>query len=217
MITVNLLPYDLRPIKRTPVPYIASGAVLVLAILTMGIMFVSDLASITLAERQLDQHKQELAALEPVVQEYNALTDKKRQLHEQVVTINDISRDRIIWSRQLQNLNRLALDNMWYDTIAVQHKPFTESKNVYNPKTKQMETQTVRIERQVLTVSGYVVAGPDGQSSISPFTLATENDQEFSGLFQLDQSTFRDTSFEDVGVREFSLEYIVARGGKEND
>ena len=49
-------------------------------------------------------------------------------------------------------------------------------------------------------------------SSVSPFTIATEADSEFAGMFQLDKSTFKDTLFDDVGVREFQLEYVVRDG-----
>jgi len=62
-----------------------------------------------------------------------------------------------------------------------------------------------------------VVPGEDGQASVSPFTLAMENDPEFSELFQLELSTFKDTLFEEVGVREFKLEYVIRGGGDEND
>ena len=217
MITVNLLPYELRPVKRTPLPYILSGATLVLAIAVVAIVFVKDIADIAGATRTLNEHKAELSQLQPVVQDYDAISQKKLQLAEQVNTINEIASDRIIWSRQLYNLNRLAPDNMWYDEIDVGVRPFTETHTVFNERTKKNETVTEKVERQILAISGYVVPGKDGQASISPFTLATENDPEFSELFQLELSTFKDTFFEEVGVREFKLEYVIRRGGNEDD
>lgn len=217
MITVNLLPYELRPVKRTPLPYILSGATFVLAVAVVAIVFVKNIADIAGATRTLNEHKAELSRLKPVVEDYNAISEKKLQLAEQVQTINEIASDRIIWSRQLFNLNRLVPDNMWYDEIDVGVKPFTETHMVFNERTKQNEMVTERVDRQVLALSGYVVPGKDGQASVSPFTLATENDPEFSELFQLELSTFKDTLFEEVGVREFKLEYVIRRGGSEND
>ena len=215
MITVNLLPYEFRPIKRTPLPYLASGAVLVLSLVVIGFIYIVNVANISIANRTLNQHRTELSQLEPVVEEYNSISAKKLQLAEQVETINEIVSDRILWSRQLFNLNRLALENMWYDGIQVSLKPFSETRTTYNPQKKVNETVTVKIDRRVLTLSGYVVAGNDGKSSVSPFTLATDSDPEFSHLFQLDKSTFKDTMFEDVGVREFQFEYIVRDAGTE--
>ena len=217
MITVNLLPYELRPIKRTPLPYILSGATFVLVVGVVAIVFVKNIADIAGATRTLNEHKAELSQLQPVVEDYNAIVKKKLQLAEQVQTINEIASDRIIWSRQLFNLNRLVPDNMWYDEIDVGVRPFTETHLVFNERTKQNEMVTERVDRQVLALSGYVVPGEDGQASVSPFTLATENDPEFSELFQLELSTFKDTIFEEVGVREFKLEYVIRRGGSEND
>lgn len=217
MITVNLLPYELRPFKRTPLPYILSGTTFILCVGIIAIVFLKNIADIAGATRTLNEHKAELNRLQPVVEEYNAITQKKLKLAEQVQTINEIASDRIIWSRQLYNLNRLVLENMWYDEIDVSLKPFTETHLVYNERTKQDEMVTERIDRQVLTLSGYVVPGKDGQAAVGPFTLLTENDPEFSDLFQLELSTINDTQFEEVGVREFKLEYVIRRGGSEND
>jgi hypothetical protein len=215
MISINLLPEELRPIKRTPVPYLACAGLFAMAVLFCAIVFIGNAATIRGKNMELANYQTELEGLRGVVAEYNDLTVKKRQLAQQVKTINEISSDRIIWSRQLFNLGRLAPENMWYDTISVESKPFTETKKVYNPKTKTMDSKTVRINKPVLTVAGYVVPGKQGKASISPFTLITESDDEFSNLFRLDRSTFKDTLFDDIGVREFKLEYLIDRGGVE--
>lgn len=217
MITINLLPYELRPIKRTPLPYIIGGAVFMMMLGVISLAFLKGAAEIADATHTLNDHKNELAKLQPVVEDYNAITQKKLSLATQVNTINEIASDRIIWSRQLYNLNRLALDNMWYTGIEVSMKPFTETTTEYNERTKKNEVVTKRIDRQVLTLSGYVIPGDDGQASVSPFTMATENDEEFADLFQLELSTFKDTLFEDVSVREFQLEYVIRHGGSQND
>lgn len=217
MITINLLPYELRPIKRTPLPYIIGGAIFIMTLGVISLAFLKGAAEIAGATHTLNDHKNELAKLQPVVEDYNAITQKKLSLATQVNTINEIASDRIIWSRQLYNLNRLALKNMWYTSIEVSMKPFTETTTEYNERTKKNEVVTKRIDRQVLTLSGYVIPGDDGQASVSPFTMATENDEEFADLFQLELSTFKDTLFEDVSVREFQLEYVIRQGGSQND
>lgn len=216
MINVNLLPYEYRPIKRTPLPYLLTGAVFALTVAVIGIVLSKNFWETSSAQHRLTQHKKELAALQPIVEEYNSISEKKLQLAEQVQTINEVVSDRILWSRQLWNLNRLATENMWYDGIEVTHKEVTQTKNVYDPKTKKMKQVKDKIDHRMLTVSGFVIPGKDGQASVSPFTLATESDPEFSGMFQLDLSTFKDTMFEDVGVREFKLEYLILAGDKED-
>jgi hypothetical protein len=214
MININLLPHEFRPIKRTPLPYIASGAVFALALAVIGVVSLKNMSDISGASRRLADHKQALTQLQPVVEEYNAISTKKLKLAEQVDTINEIVSDRILWSRQLYNLNRLAADNMWYDGIEVSHKQVSEKREVYDPKVKQMKSVTDMVDHRVLTLSGYVIAGKDGNASINPFTLAAEGDDEFSHLFQLDQSSFKDTQFEKVGVRSFKLEYLILAGEK---
>ena len=77
-----------------------------------------------------------------------------------------------------------------------------------------MKPVTEKKDRKMLTLTGYVIPGNDGVASVNPFTTATEGDQEFSSMFQLDLSTFKDTSFENVPVREFKLEYVILPGEK---
>ncbi|MCH7958822.1 MAG: hypothetical protein IID08_01750 [Candidatus Hydrogenedentes bacterium] len=184
-----------------------------LVLLMVVSVFVNNKRSIAIAQAKLTQHQQELAELQPIVDDYNALSGQKIALSKQVETIHEIANDRIIWSRQLFNLARLAPDNLWYEKITVVAKSFPEVETFYNEATKEHEQRTIRVSKDVLTVSGYVVPGEDGKSSISPFTIATARDEEFSALFQLDLSTFKDTNFDDVSVREFTLEYIVTPEG----
>ncbi len=214
MININLLPHQYRPIKRTLLPYLISGAISVTALFVIGVVSLVNIADMRAANRWLAEHKAALSELQPVVEEYNSISAKKIKLAEQVNTINEIVSDRILWSRQLFNLNRLATENMWYEGIEVAHREFSQKKEVYDPKTKQMKAVTEKVERRVLTLSGYVIPGDDGVASVNPFTTATESDEEFSELFQLDLSTFKDTLFEDVGVREFKLEYVILGGEK---
>ncbi len=214
MININLLPHEFRPIKRTPLPYLLTGAIASITVVAIGVVSLINSADVKAANRRLADNKTALTQLKPIVEEYNSISEKKLKLAEQVNTINEIVSDRILWSRQLFNLNRLATENMWYDGIEVAHKQISEKKNVYDPKTKQMKQVSEKVDRRVLTLSGYVIPGDDGVASVNPFTTATEGDEEFSDLFQLDLSTFKDTMFEDVGVREFKLEYLILAGEK---
>jgi hypothetical protein len=213
MIRINLLPYHLRPVKRTPLPYLASGFVLVMAVLVMAGIFVSTQREIGATRRELAQYREELAELEAVVQKANELVAQKEQLAEKIDTIDEIVRDRIIWSRQLWNLSRLAPENLWFSEIAVETKHIRERRREMDPKTNTLKTTDVTIQRPVLQVSGYVVGGRDGSNDVSPFALATEQDPEFSDLFQIETSSLKDTDFEGYTVKSFTLEYRIVPGG----
>ena len=93
MITVNLLPDDLRPVTRTPVPYMVSGLVLVLTLGAIGVLFANSTAAVmrekdTLAgwQEQLDvqlaQYDSEETGFDNIVEEYNALEQQKLDLAE---------------------------------------------------------------------------------------------------------------------------------------
>ncbi len=214
MITINLLPQELRPIKRTPVPYIISGAVLALTVLAVGAVYVQDVARIFSANSLLEQHKQERDLLQPIIDEANELADKKRELQEQVEAISEITSDRIIWSQQIYHLSRLALENLWYSKIEVAPRTTNITVNRYDPQKKKNVKERRRITNHFLVVDGFVVPGESGRPDIGPFTVSAERDEEFTRTFSLDPNIFlSDTAFEGNAVREFGLEFLVKTGG----
>lgn len=222
MIRINLLPHDLRPIKRSALPYVLCAALFVLVVLGIGVSFVSTQAAIASARGSLDQHQKELDGLKVIVDDSNALEELKLQLADKLKTIDEIAKERIIWSRQLWNLARLTPDNVWYSEIEVTTKAYQVPEPVLdpqtgkpkiNPQTKLPETKMKTVNRPILRVSGYVVEASDGSQDVSPLTDALTTDPEFTSLFQLDSPSFQNTEFEDFPVKKFTLEFLIASGG----
>lgn len=214
MIRINLLPFHLRPIKRSPLPYIISVLLFIAAIFVMVGIWVSTQARIASANRQMASHQKALDELGDVVKEYNTLTEQKLKLADKIGIIQEIVSDRIIWSRQLWNVSRLTPDNFWYSSITQQEKQTKETRLVYNEKTKKEEPKTVMIKRLVLELGGYVIKGADGSNDISPLTFKTEQDPEFNNLFALNSTKLLDTEFQGYKVRSFTLEYMINKGGE---
>lgn len=213
MININLLPWHLRPIKRSPIPYVASLLAAGLMVLALAGIWADKQHQISDQREVLQQNTDELAKLQAIVDEYDRLEKQKVELADKVAIINEILADRIIWSRQLWNISRLTPENFWFGSIAVKQKQYSESQKVYNEKTKKEEVKTVTVRRPVLELSGYVIEGQDGTSDINPLTFNMQDDAEFSSVFQLDLPKFQDTEFEGYKVREFTLEYLINQGG----
>lgn len=213
MITINLLPIELRPIKRTPVPYILSAVIIVMAAAVCGNMFIANSLEISNLDSTLDQNEKVLASLKESVDKYNRLSEEKKLLAAQLNTIDEIASDRNIWSRHLYKLSELSLSNMWYSKIMVKTRVTSVEKEEYDPKSKKTKTVKSKETQSVLNLEGFVSPDSSGQLSIHPFTSSAEADEEFSEKFLLDQWNMTDTFFEDVAVKEFSLEYIILRGG----
>lgn len=210
MINVNLLPYHLRPVKRTPILYLLGAAAMMLVLLGIAFKWAMNIQEVRSINADLESNRQALAALEPIVQEYNDLVQQKVDLGEQLETIRAIASDRIIWSRQLWNLNKLALDNMWYDEIKVQIKNVKEQEWVYDEKEKKRKLETVTNKKNFLIVEGYVVPGDNGEAQISPMMIQSQDpNEEFANLFQIQQHSLKDTEYEDTPVRNFTLEYLI--------
>ena len=223
MILINLLPHHLRPIKRTPLPYIACAAVFVIAMLGMFSTFVKTQANVMAESRELARLNTEMQNLQKVVDEYKALENRKLQLADRIKTIDEIVKDRIIWSRQLWMLAQLTPKNFWYSEIEVTTKNYPRQEPVLdpqtgkpkvNPTTKKIETRVIQVARPILRLSGYVIDSPDGRQDVSPLTDALTQDEEFSSMFQLEQPSFSSDEFDGFPVKRFTLEFLITAGGK---
>lgn len=222
MIIINLLPEELRPIKRTPLPHLLSVLVLVLAVGAMAVMFVSIQAQIASRRADLQTAESNLAKLKDVVEEYNALSEKKQQLENKINVIEEILSDRIIWSEKLHKISELTPDNFWYKRIRETSKTVPVQRVLTDEKTgkpvleKDGREKVVRenVKRPMLEISGYVINDDQGENSVAPLTYATERDAEFSELFVLDSPQITDSEYNGYSVRSFVLEYKIETGGE---
>jgi len=222
MIRVNLLPHHLRPVKSSPVPHLISLVVLVGCIVFAFIGFFRNQSQIYSLRETKEQLDSEFVALRNVVEEYNRLSQQKKDLQNRIETIQEILKDRIIWSQYLHRLAALTPDNIWYKRIRVTWQTFRETvqkrdpktgQPVINPNTKQPETEVKSDRKQVLEVSGYIVNDEQGQARLTPLLERTTQDPEFSALFQLNRPTLDTAEFQGFQVRSFTVEYLVQKGG----
>lgn len=209
MITINLLPYHLRPIKRTPLPYILSILVLILVVAALGGVWIHQQGRIGARDAELAQHKKELEGLKAIVDEFKRLTEQQLILADKISIIQDIVSDRIIWSRQLFNISRLTPDNVWYSGIVERQRNVTENRMELNEATKQMEMKPVPVKQRILELAGYVIQGADGSIDIYPLTFNLEQDTEFASMFQFSLPKLGDTEFKGYRVKSFTLEYLI--------
>lgn len=219
MININLLPRELRPVQRTPLPHILSLLVLAAALAYMGNNYLGLSMKLNSVRHQAENAKIELAALESTVQEYNALMDQKQFLMQKIGAIQEILKDRTIWSEQLHQLVTLTPENIWYQRIRVTSRKFMEEqpsvdkrtgRPEIDPKTGQPKTVRVPVDRPVLEISGYAVGDETGMSSTASLAENTTADEAFAKLFTLYTSKITDTEFDKFPVREFTFEYLIA-------
>lgn len=219
MIKVNLLPNEMRPIQRTPVPHIISLAVLAAAVLFMVQVFLSLQSDLTDVNTQITQQQASLDGLAAVIAEYNELMSQKLQLQEKIITIEDILEDRTIWSEQLHRLATLTPENIWYKRIRLLSRRVSEERPQIDPRTGRQEmdprtqrprTTRVQVERILLEISGYAIDDETGISSTYVLANNTAVDPEFSNMFTLTTSRIADTEFNGFPVREFTFEYVVS-------
>jgi hypothetical protein len=213
MITINLLPEQLRPVNRAGWPYIVTVIAIVLCVFVCLRMFIETRNDLNTLNETYARNQEELESLRGSVDQYLALAEEKKMLANQLTTISEIASNRTIWSEQLHNLTRLALPNMWYDKIEVDTVTVTVTTEEIDPTTKKVKKTKTKVRKRVLVLEGFVAPNKSGQTSINPFTTGAEQDEEFSTMFQLEEWGTSETTFQDVDVRAFALEYeILPRG-----
>lgn len=209
MIQVNLLPEELRPIKRTPIPYIISVLILAGAIAGMVYMYNNTQSIIQGHQDLAAQYQSEFAGLESVVTKYNEMVSLKRTLSQKIATIDEIVKGRVIWSQQLFNLSDLLPENVWLSEIEVTTERRRETQMVVDPNTKERVPKDVIVPRKVLLVSGYVNQGEEGNNSVNPLVNAVETNEDFANMFLLVPFRFEDTEFNGYQVKGFELEFDI--------
>ncbi|MBI1317926.1 MAG: hypothetical protein GC168_03120 [Candidatus Hydrogenedens sp.] len=220
MIMINLLPEELRPIKRTPVPYMVAVALALGLLAGVGFMILSSMQVTSGLRADIAKNDQLLKGLQHIVDEYNELGEKKVALKDKVETIEEILRDRKIWSEHLDRLSHLTPDNFWYSRIRETTQTFRENRPKIDPKTNkpvmnekgELETVQERVVRPVLELQGYVTNDAEGRANVYELMDNTTNDPEFSKHFELFRPRIEDTQYQDFNVRGFTLEYTIEAG-----
>lgn len=218
MITINLLPEELRPIQRTPLPHILSLLVLAAALFFMGKTYLSMTMQLNSVEHQIKTAQVELKALESTVKEYEMLLKQKDLLQKKIGAIQTILSDRTIWSEHLHQLAVLTPENIWYKRIRITTRRFTEEQPAIDPRTGLIEIDQrtgkqkmarVSVDRPILEISGYAIDDETGMSSTANLATKTAEDEAFSSLFTLYTSKITDTDFDGYPAREFTFEYLI--------
>ncbi|HEO71636.1 MAG TPA: hypothetical protein ENN80_10265 [Candidatus Hydrogenedentes bacterium] len=212
MIIVNLLPEELRPVKRTPVPYLLSVLIFAGAMGLMASLWLSALQEEAMQRSELKKYQDRLGEYGDIVEQYNTLEEDKVRLAERIGTIEEIVADRIIWSRQLWNLSRLTPSNIWLKSMAVRERSFTVTRTEYDEKRKTHREVRESVKVPVLDIAGYVVPDDTGSMQFFPLTVATERDSEFSRMFKLESQKREVTEFNGRPVLFFELTYRITQG-----
>lgn len=225
MIKINLLPPQLRPIKRSPLPHLISLVFLALALGAMALVYLNTRDAVSAIENRQAEIASRLQALQAVTDEYKRLEAEEKVLQSKVAVIEEILQDRIIWSEWLSSLIELMPENVWLGRVWVSLREIVREEVVIDPasgqpvrdpRTGRDKVETVREREYRLNLSGYVKEDDQGNRDVTPLILNTQRDPEFSRVFEHKDARYEDTDFNGAPVRKFTLEYgINSGGGKE--
>ena len=215
MIRVNLLPPHLRPVRRSSLPYLITFLIAALLFLYIVFSYTSARIAIARAETKRDALKAQLASKQHIIDEVDRLNSEKKALANKIKVIQNITKNRIIWSRQLWNLCRLRPSNFWYKDISVVTEVHTEQRLVpvkqkRSKKTKKV-MKKVQVTKEYLIIEGYVIEDDKGNNDVNPLLEATTKDPEFSSLFKAEPAMWKADTFGDTPVQFFRFRYEIGK------
>jgi len=220
MINVNLLPPELRPLRRSPLPYIVVaivGAAVVIALLSM---YTANRLQIANKQRQLDDLKAELQRVREAAEQVKELEAKEASIAMKDRAIKEITSDRIMWSEQLYYLARLMPEQVWLKDIEVETKSRTIMVDVPDAKEGEPKTKPKVVPYQSLKLTGYALSHAEeiGVNYVGVFVRAIENDPQFSSIFTSPEPRLvKDEEFGDVHVKEFEVNCEIVTTKSEKD
>jgi len=218
MIKINLLPYEQRPITRTPLPHVISLMILAGTLFFMLQTYMQLNVELAGVNQQIAKQEAALELLKETVKKYEELEKQKKQLQTMVATIQIILKDRTIWSEHLYKITTLTPDNIWYKRLRLTTRRFTEEIPAVDAKgnpvmdkiTGRQKMEKKQITRPILEISGYAIDDESGLSSTATLATNTTSDPEFSKNFVLYTADTTDTEFDGYPVRGFVFEYLIS-------
>jgi Tfp pilus assembly protein PilN len=113
MITINLLPEELRKIERVRKVKVNIAWLTGVAVIIALVIMVSVLVVIGRRMRQLAEMKARLDALTPQVEEAESLIRKKQDLVKEIALLDGFSSQRVLWNRKLNEISDVMPEELY--------------------------------------------------------------------------------------------------------
>jgi len=221
MIDINLLPDELRPRPRSPLPHLMTVVLAVAVVLYCLISFVGKWQTISTFEKRVAELDKQIAEVHESAEAVKKLEAENRLLSAKQVAISTIMSDRIVWSKVINVLTELVPDAVWLSDLVVTSKSIPVQ--VPNPDTQAVQkTVTQYVMSRKLEVTGYALSPreEEGVNHVGRFVSAMENEkdpnynQEFAALFNNPTpQSVEDKDFEDTPVKEFKIWCDIVKKG----
>ena len=178
MININLLPKALKRIREpgywrvlaVAFPLLVGGVLVGIQVLTNQ--------TITNLERDVQVRQDQLALLQPFLNEQRDLQQRQQALRQLISIAEEVRRGRVVWTAEIGGLLELLPPPLDATTPSIDFRTLN-MRSIYPPTSSpdRFEGQSVVTE---MSVSGTV----DGPETLARFVRALENAQDFGVLFQ---------------------------------
>lgn len=194
-IEINLMPSDMRVVKKEP-QEIKVHLIINAIMVGTFILFVA-IGSFVLSRKNI-LHYMELRwkKLEPQKKEVDALKAQIAERKARYTTIDQLIKDRFLWSKKLNIISDVLVDGVWLNSVTYQQQFVSSQEKGAMPKLTRN-----------LMISGTAIAQQGGEmSNVGRFMKNLKDNPDFFTDFKgVEMSSMQRRSIVDVEVMDFSL------------
>lgn len=149
MITINLLPKELRPRRKITIPakcmtFIAGGIVVILIFIHILVAMM-----INREKGKLAFLKKEYERIKPEYERVLKLKSDKENLEAKIALMDKLMAQRLLWSKKLNQLSDLMPPNVWLSSLSI----------ISRPEKQTVGGKEVTIDRKKLLIRGKTYSG----------------------------------------------------------
>jgi len=221
MLDINLLPEELRPRPRSPLPYLMTAVLALAVVLYCLISCVGKWRTISSFNERIAELDIRIEEVKDSAEAVKELERETREVNAKQIAIDSIMSDRILWSKVLHMLAGLVPDDVWLSDL--RETVDTTKITVDNPDPQASQpkiTKTITVRK--LKVAGYAMSPREesGVHLVGRFVSAMEDENnpdfspEFAAIFRdPEPQSIDDEDFEGTAVKKFEIWCdIVGRG-----
>ncbi len=132
MIKINLLPKAFRK-QAKKYGWFLFAILFVLNIVILGFLYQKNTSDIDRYQRLIEGRKKEIASLQKLRQEYQLLTNERKEMERRLSAINSLKEGRALSARILFDMPALLSENVWLKTYKRTENQFElEGRSVEN-------------------------------------------------------------------------------------
>lgn len=208
MIEINLLPAELRKKKKKKVPSFEFSFNKKIPLVVFGGLVLFHLLFIslnTVTKIRLKSLKNNWQGISLKREKLNQIKAELKEVNAKIPLIEQLMRDRILWSRKLNQISELAVPGVWLNELSLEIKEEALPRPIARTKVKTPAAKP-KVLKYLIIEGSCASRGKDEPALIGRFMQNLKSDASFSSDFTgIELGPIKERRIEQIEVMDFIL------------